>query len=53
MINLKRIKAKQKLGLPLTPEEQTSLYVYEKILTKETQENEKDTVWNWTSIYIK
>ena len=39
MINLKRIKAKQKLGLLLTQEEQTNLYVYEKILIKETQEN--------------
>ena len=44
MINLKRIQAKKKLNLPLTPEEQTSLYVYEKILTKESKENEKDKV---------
>ena len=44
MINLKRIKAKQKLGLELTPQEKANLYIYEKILTKENKENEKDKV---------
>jgi hypothetical protein len=35
MINLQRIMAKQKLGLELTKEEQSNLYVYKKILKME------------------
>lgn len=34
MINIKKIEAKQKLGIALTREEKSSLYAYTKILTK-------------------
>ena len=37
MINIKKIQAKKKLGLELTPQEKANLYIYEKILTKESE----------------
>lgn len=34
MVNIKRIKAKQKLKIPLTKEENAYLYAYNKILRR-------------------